>query len=485
MNLQNSGFLGAEEKPKLDDFLRMSDVASQLRQLQDKVGEQLDIDQQRDVLRETLLKAAEESKEKLTTEQVDAAIESFYADRYSFKAPHKSFETTLANLYIARKKITAVAGTLAAVTAFSWAATTAISSAHISSLERGVERAIEQEYRERVELGETLKGIVSSPFRKQLPQNEQDKLTASITTSEGRLKESDKILNDYCPNGSAKKAVTQDNFEEVKKQIPILESILAPVSSQINEGVRIIETQKQFVSTKQSLDSLIGEIRNSKPLPVLLQKAETAYSNGATCVDNRQLSGAQTYQKQLTTLQQDIVSFSSLTGDIERLYSNIKAVAKEDEAKVKGEKVYQEAKQFAQAVDVAKLRQSVAQLEELDVVLNEEYNLIIVGGDIRAGMGYNLRDVERNPELGIYCLLVEARDPRGKAISTTIFDEDKKGKVNVLQHGESVELSTFERVKGDKNDNDVIDNSLFGRKEKGYLNEKIIFPVIARRQYSY
>lgn len=480
MNLRNTNFLGTEKELNLDDFLRMSDVASQIRQFQEEVGKQLDIDQAKAVLREKLLKSAKEKKEELTPEQVGTAIDNFYSDKYSFKEPFKNFETTFANLYIARKKIAVVAGTLTAITALSWATTTAISSAYKFSLERGVENVLEQGYRERQDLGEKLKEIVSSPLRKQLPQSEQNKLEASITTSEGRLKESDKILEKYCPKGSAKKAVTQKNFDEAKKQIPVLQSILTPIIPQIEDGRKIIETQKQFVSTKQSLDSLIGEIRNSKPLPLLLQKAEIAYSNGTTCVDNRQLSDAQNYQRQLTTFKQDIVSFLDLTGKVEKIYKNVIAVAKEDEAKTEGEKLYQEAKQFIQTTDVTRLRQAVSQLENLDGVLNQEYTLRIVSRPgVKSGIDRYYTD-ERGKRVAGYYLIVEGVDSKGKVLQKNIKNEENGRTETVAMWGERVPEWLYEKVKADKLDNGRIDNDVVGKKEKGYLNEKILMQGVEK-----
>jgi hypothetical protein len=231
---------------------------------------------------------------------------------------------------------------------------------------------------------------------------------------------------------------------------------------------------------------LLAEVKNIKSHGVFVERAEIAYNNGMACIYNRQLSDAENYYRQLTQIKGDAASFSVLVREADQLYNTVLAISKEEAAKEKCENLYKEAVQSKSSADVLMLSYAVKQLGELEGALNQEYTIFILGGDRRIP--------DDNPNLIRYYLLVEARDPSGNIIPRKVEHEERPGKfVTVRKWGERVGLSTvnkevepdaYARVKRDRLVDGVIDNNVFGIKERGYLNPRIMMKCDGK-QYPY
>jgi len=90
----------------LHEMSRIMDVASALRKERSIAELQLNLDETKAMLREKLLETTKITGEKLTPEEVDAAIEQFYDNLYSFEEPEQSISVVLAHLYVRRATIT-------------------------------------------------------------------------------------------------------------------------------------------------------------------------------------------------------------------------------------------------------------------------------------------------------------------------------------------------------------------------------------------
>jgi hypothetical protein len=92
------------------------DVATALRQDRELVEQQLNRDQLKARLRERLLAGSGVTGEAVTPEEVDAAIERYFATQNTFVEPPRSFAVALANLYVRRQSLGITVGVpLAAV----------------------------------------------------------------------------------------------------------------------------------------------------------------------------------------------------------------------------------------------------------------------------------------------------------------------------------------------------------------------------------
>ena len=86
---------------KLDDMgiaemMRVMDVATTLRQEQELVEREFNVDETKQMLREKLKRTSEMTGETLTPEQIEAAVNWYYDNLHEYQEPKKSFQWYLA-----------------------------------------------------------------------------------------------------------------------------------------------------------------------------------------------------------------------------------------------------------------------------------------------------------------------------------------------------------------------------------------------------
>jgi hypothetical protein len=476
--------VGRQKDLSLNDFLNMADVASAARQLDEEVDTQLNLDERKTGLRKKLLDAANARGEPLTPAQADIAVENFFSGLYSFKEPKRNFETRLAEVYVDRVRIGKYYGiptlTVAVLAGIIWAGSSIASSIRTHYLEKGVETAVERTYNEKQKIAMSLDEISSSHERIQLPKDGQEIVKKDIELSRRDLRDADKFFLEFCPDGSAEKAVTSENYGSVQTKIGSVESLLTDAQTQIEEAKGLIGTQEKIGYTRQTLDSLIGEIKNSKPLPVFLQRAENAYNSGIAALSRRKVDEAVKCGQQLTEIRGNIGQFSGLTSRVEKTYADIRTIAKEDAAKKQGEELYREAAQLIQTANVPRLSETVQKLEGLDETLNQEYNILIV--DKPGWKTGDDRYYNNDKSKPSYYVLVEAIDSNGSVLPRNIRNCETGQTEKVTMWGEGITSDTWERVKADKMDNHHVDNNKIGYKQRGYLSETKTLPGLVEKQ---
>ena len=87
------------------EMLRIMDAASALRQDRELVDEQLNLNEIKARLRERMIAASKVTGEEVTPEEVDAAINTYYARLHRFEEPKMSFPVALAHLWVRRSAI--------------------------------------------------------------------------------------------------------------------------------------------------------------------------------------------------------------------------------------------------------------------------------------------------------------------------------------------------------------------------------------------
>jgi len=86
-------------------MMQIMDVASSLRKEEEVARQQFDFQQTRDNLKQKLLRTAALTGEKLTSEQVEAAINWYYEKLHQFQEPPISLSLYLAHLYVRRNVV--------------------------------------------------------------------------------------------------------------------------------------------------------------------------------------------------------------------------------------------------------------------------------------------------------------------------------------------------------------------------------------------
>ena len=107
--------------------------------------------------------------------------------------------------------------------------------------------------------------------------------------------------------------------------------------------------------------------------------------------------------------------------------------------------------------------------------LRREYTLRIVSKPNEPSGIWRLP--RRNPLGRNYYLIVEPIAPDGRVLSLPITSEEDGEKATVSRWGVRVSKEVFDRVRQDKNDNGIIDNSRVGEKRRGGLEIDYLMPV--------
>lgn len=152
---------------------------------------------------------------------------------------------------------------------------------------------------------------------------------------------------------------------------------------------------------------------------------------------------------------------------LENLVVSIRTIAKEDIAMKKADELYKQAQEYIKIADIQTLENYRGRLKSVEDALLEDYTLFIVGGRKR----YPLN----NPTHYNYYIIVQAKDRNGIILNKKIKNEETNETELVDKWGERVPEKIYRMVERDKKDNGIIDNNILGKKEKGYLTEKISF----------
>ena len=102
------------------EMLRIMDVATTLRLDRELVEEQLNVEQLKERLKERMLAASKVTGESVTPEEVDAAIDRYYANLYTFREPKMSFAVAMAHAWVRRRLFLGWGFVLVASVALVW-----------------------------------------------------------------------------------------------------------------------------------------------------------------------------------------------------------------------------------------------------------------------------------------------------------------------------------------------------------------------------
>jgi len=300
------------EEMGIAEMMRVMDVATTLRQEQELVKREFDVDQTKQMLRDKLKRTADMTGESLTSEQIEAAVNWYYDNLHEYKEPEKSFKWFLAHLYIRRTAILAVLGTAAMIFLGIW-------------------------------------GLWFAPFA---PLSEANQLAREQEVSTERLE------------------VVHERFGKDLESVAVISE-----STALNEQLEKLKSE-----------------------------SETHFANK----------------------------------------------------------------------DLDKLNETEARLQKVMQRANEEFVLAVVAGEKnRSAFERNFED-ESGKRLSGYYLVVQAKDSDGKILTRTILNVEDDKSYKVKQWAERVPRSVFDRLKKDKQEDGVLNETAFGKKERGKLKVEII-----------
>ena len=143
------------------------------------------------------------------------------------------------------------------------------------------------------------------------------------------------------------------------------------------------------------------------------------------------------------------------------------AMAKTPEIKDKIQALYAGGLAAAKAGNHEEATQYQDSLTALNANLQQSYTLRIVSRP-RELSGV-IRGADDNPDISNFYLIVEGIGASGKPVSVLIVSEENQKPTRVKKWGVRVPKSEFDKVAADKRDDQIIQNSVIGRKKLGFL----------------
>lgn len=163
----------------------------------------------------------------------------------------------------------------------------------------------------------------------------------------------------------------------------------------------------------------------------------------------------------------------ALVKNIETVHAQVLAISRSPAADSLAKTLYEQASTAAARGQQRQARDSYQTLTALREQLESSYTLR-VAAEPDSGF-WRVPDV--NLGARNYYIVVEAFGPTGARLTLPILNEETGQTQRVSQWGLRVDEATFNQVRDDKLDDGIIQNSLFGQKQAGYLQPDYYFPT--------
>jgi hypothetical protein len=163
----------------------------------------------------------------------------------------------------------------------------------------------------------------------------------------------------------------------------------------------------------------------------------------------------------------------TLANDLQTAHAQVLALSHSPEADRQADTLYEQAKTAAARGQQRQARDSYQALTALREQLESSYTLRIAA-EPDSGF-WRVPDV--NLGARNYYIVVEAIGPTGARLTLPVLNEETGQIERVSQWGLRVDEATFNQVRDDKLDDGIIQNSLFGQKQAGYLQPDYFFPT--------
>jgi len=479
-------------KVDISSFLKAKRHAVEIASDDEEVKRLFNIENEKKAFADAMVEAAEARNDSSITQEVATkATERVYDKFFVFDKPPTGLRTRLMNLYLNRvnavyKPAIVTVATIAIVTGSVLTVNYTMHNAHEAKLakqEITVERTIDDLFQSMMNLKNQMKEI-STYVSEKTPVDSSD-LDNIITLAEGQLRSTDLFFAQYKPT---EEQVTRENYIEAGKTADTIKGILAQVGQQLSKGKDMIAVNDGLIVVKQSLDSLIGEVRSAKPVDVLMDKANTAYQSGISTVEHRQLKEAQGYRQELEKIKTNVHQFAPMPAELDKAYQAIMNIVQHEPTKQWAEKMYLEGNTYVKNVDIPNLEQITQDLSDKAAILAQEYEIFIVKNpnrDIRTVWDIEWYETERGREkvTRVDFFARAQATKNGNIIPLTFYDVAKDKTVTAETFGVRIsgdELGWVSDERMMEEFREFVGSGEYQKtpllvKVRGYPNEKVIY----------
>jgi hypothetical protein len=409
------------KKIELNEVMLAMDVVDTLRHQQSLVERELGADDHDQALIAKVRKIYADQGLAVSDEVVAAGVKALREERFTYNPPKKSFQLTLAHLYVHRGR---------------WAKRGAVLLAVLLVVYLAYQFAVvAPQKRSRQKVAQAINLRIAQ---------QQDQ----ISVAKARLARLNQSLTKVKKAGSYKASVattglvdrTARDISAAREKVQALEKL--EITTRV-DGDRLAE----------SGDSITGR----------LEQRQELISDLTTHLDSA--------QKAVAALDELKILPEKLADQRDRILSE----ARQKEAERQAQQLFDDAMAALERGDVAIAQNGYNLLQQLYDRLVQEYQVRIVSREgERSGVW---RVPQNNPNARNYYVIVEAVTADGKRLELPVTSEEDGKTRTVKQWGLRVKESVFEQIKRDKMDDGIIKNNVFGSKKRGYLQPNYFIPT--------
>jgi len=169
-----------------------------------------------------------------------------------------------------------------------------------------------------------------------------------------------------------------------------------------------------------------------------------------------------------------------IASEIARSADVLRAVSHDPKVPLEVARLTSEADTYRKRDDVKALDGIRGTLEDMKTKLGEEYAVVAVPQDTKAGRNRNTTvrypPDSNGKETKAYYLFVQARKADGKAIPRRIHNSEIALDEDVTTWAEQIPAAVYERLAKDKREDGILNETAFAVKRKGQLEEVITMP---------
>jgi len=409
------------EKIELNEVMLAMDVVDTLRHQQSLVDRELGTDDHDQALIAKVRKIYADQGLEVSDEVIASGVKALREERFTYTPPKKSFQLTLAHLYVNRGR---------------WAKRGAVLVAALLAVY-----------------------LVYQFFVVAPQKRNRQKVAQAINLRIDRQRDQIRV---------AKERMTRLNQTLIKAKEAGSQKASAAAMGLFDQAERDISAAQEKIQALEKLE-ITSQVDMS-------QEAKIADSVTNRLDKRKELIGAlsghlNNAEKATTALDELKILPEKLKDQRDRAL----AESRQNDARRQTEKLYSDAMTALGRGDVAAAQNGYALLQQLYDQLVQEYELRIVSREgVRSGVW---RVPQNNPNARNYYVIVEAVTPDGKRLTASITSEEDGKTHTVKQWGLRVKASVFEQIKRDKMDDGIINNSVFGQKKRGYLKPQYLIPT--------
>ncbi len=409
------------KKIELNEIMLAMDVVDTLRHQQSLVERELGADDRDQALIDKVRKIYADQGLEVSDEIIASGVKALREDRFTYTPPKKSFQLTLAHLYVnrgswAKRGVLLVAALLAVYLVYQFFV--------VAPQKRSREKAVHA-INLRID-GQRDQISVAKERMKRLSQS-------LVKAKEAGLSEASAASRGLVDQAARDIAAAQEKVQALEKLEITTVADLNQKAEKADALTDRLEKRKELIS------ALSGHLDNAE--------------NAATALDELKI-----LPEKLKDQRDRAVSES-----------------RQNDARQQAEKLYKDAMTALERGDVAAAQNGYASLQQLYDQLVQEYELRIVSREgARSGVW---RVPQNNPNARNYYVVVEAVSADGKRLTFPITSEEDGKTSTVKQWGLRVKASVFEQIKRDKMDDGIINNKVFALKKRGYLKPEYLIPT--------